>query len=109
MAQPQDKLGITNGDLVPAAVMPAALTKATLKYEDGSTQVFNSDGTTVFDEHGQSEEGTWSVVEDGKYNSFWPPSYRSTYTISWIVEGSEIVGLTFVEVDKGDRYVGRYQ
>ena len=109
MAQPQNSSGITTGDLVPAAVMPAVLTKAPLVFEDGATQFFRSDGSTVYDDHGQSEEGTWSVVEDGKYTSFWPPNYHSTYAITWIVEGSEIVGLTFVEVDKGDRYVGRYQ
>ncbi|WP_248294525.1 hypothetical protein [Actinoplanes sp. TBRC 11911] len=109
MAQPNGNSEITNGDPVPAAVMPAALTKAPLVFEDGATQVFKSDGSTVYDDHGQTEEGTWSVVEDGKYASFWPPAYRSTYAVSWIVEGSAIVGLTFVEVDKGDRYAGRYQ
>ena len=109
MAQTDHNPGVANGDLVAAADMPAALTAATLVFEDGATQVFSSDGRTIYDDHARRTEGTWSVLEDGKFSSFWPPSYRATYTLSWIVEDAATVGLTFTETGRGERFVGRYR
>ena len=109
MAQPHHNSGVADGDLVSAADMPAALTAAALVFEDGATQVFSSDGHTIYDDHARRTGGTWSVLEDGKFSSFWPPSYRATYTLSWIVEGGATVGLTFIEIGRGERFVGRYQ
>ena len=94
---------------MPAAEMAAALTAATLVFADGATQVFTSDGRTTYTEHGRTTEGEWSVVRDGEFSSFWPPDYRATYTLRWIVEGASTVGLSFTDAGGGQRFEGRYQ
>jgi len=99
----------TDGDLVPAADMAAALTAATLVFEDGATQVFTPDGQTTYVEHGRTTKGEWSVVKDGEFSSFWPPDYRASYTLRWIVEGASTVGLSFTDTISGQRFRGRYQ
>jgi len=81
-----DDLNVTNGELVLARDMPDALTAATLRFQDGSTQVFTADGKTTYVEQGRSSQGQWSLMNDGEFSSFWPPSYRATYALRWIVE-----------------------
>jgi hypothetical protein len=81
-----------DGELVSAGDMTAALTAATLQFRDGSTQVFTPDGKTTYVEHGRATAGEWSVVGDGKFSSFWPPDYRATYTVRWIIDESATVG-----------------
>jgi hypothetical protein len=98
-----------NGELVAAADMPSALTAATLVFGDGATQVFTADGHTTYVEQGRTTIGEWSVVSDGKFSSFWPPDYRATYTLQWIVEGSSPTGLSFTEEGRGQRFDGRYR
>jgi hypothetical protein len=98
-----------NGELVVAADMPSALTAATLVFGDGATQVFTVDGHTTYVEQGRTTIGEWSVVTDGKFSSFWPPDYRATYTLQWIVEGSSPTGLSFTEDGRGQRFDGRYR
>ena len=98
-----------DGELVAAADMPSALTAATLVFGDGATQVFTADGHTTYVEEGRPTAGEWSVVSDGKFSSFWPPDYRATYTVRWIVEGSSRTGLSFIEDGRGQRFDGRYQ
>jgi hypothetical protein len=98
-----------DGELVAAVDMPSALTAAPLVFGDGTTQVFNADGTTTFGEAGRMTTGEWSVLSDGKFSSFWPPDYRATYTLRWIVERSSPTGLSFTADARGQRFDGRYQ
>lgn len=88
--------------------IPRAVTAAELVYEDGSTQEFRSDGTTTYVEGGRPTAGEWYVDEDGRFCSFWPPSYRACYELSWVVEAGEFVGVAFREVGRGAVSVGRY-
>lgn len=81
-----DYLKVANGDLVLAKDMPDALTAATLVFGDGARQTFTPDGKTTYVDHGGSTQGEWSIVEDGAFSSFWPPDYRATYGLRWIVE-----------------------
>jgi hypothetical protein len=89
--------------------MPSALTAATLVFGDGTTQVFTVDGRTTYVEQGRTTTGEWSVVSDGKFASFWPPDYRATYTLRWIVEEGSPIGLSFTEDGRGQQFDGRYQ
>ena len=104
-----DDLKVANGDLVLAKDMPAALTAATLHFPDGATQVFTADGKTTYVEQGRSSQGEWSVMDDGEFSSFWPPSYRATYALRWIVEAGSVTGLSFIHEETSDRFDGRYE
>lgn len=101
-------LQVRNDDLVEADHMPAALTAGTLLFTDGATQVFSSDGRTVYTEDGRLSRGDWWVLGDGKFGSFWPPDYRAAYCLRWIVENGAITGLTFTETERGTRFEGRF-
>jgi hypothetical protein len=104
-----DDLNVTNGDLVLAKDMPDALTAAALRFGDGATQVFTADGKTTYVEHGRSSTGEWSVMDDGEFSSFWPPSYRATYALRWIVETGSVTGLSFIHEETAERFDGRYE
>lgn len=104
-----DDLTVNDGDPVPAGAMADALTAAPLVFGDGATQVFATDGTTTYVESGRQTSGEWWVLEDGKFSSFWPPSYRAVYSISWIADHGAPIGLTFVQQHGGGRFDGRYQ
>jgi hypothetical protein len=106
--EPLRDLRVGHDDLVGADRMAAALTAGTLVFADGATQVFTSDGRTTYVDRGRPTEGDWSVLGDGEFSSFWPPSYRATYTVRWVVEGGEIRGLVFTATDRGTRFEGRY-
>jgi hypothetical protein len=109
MTTPASNSHQTDGALVSAADMTAALTAGTFVFEDGATQVFHESGqTTYVDQHGTTQ-GEWSVIDDGEFSSFWPPNYRATYTVRWIVEGTMTTGLTFTAATGGQRFAGRYQ
>jgi len=81
-----------NANLVLAKDMQDALTAATLVFGDGARQTFTADGKTTYVEHGGSTQGEWSIVQDGEFSSFWPPDYRATYVIRWIVEEGAVKG-----------------
>lgn len=100
---------VADGDLVTAQDMSAALSMAPLVFADGATQLFTPDGQTIYTEHGRPTKGEWSIVEDGTFASFWPPEYRATYNLRWTVEGTKVVGLSFTEMSRGQRFDGRYQ
>jgi hypothetical protein len=104
-----DDLKVTDGGLVLARDIPRALTEATLDFGSGATQSFAADGTTTYTERGRPTQGEWSVAGDGKFSSFWPPAFRATYALRWIVEGEAITGLSFVPDGSGDRFDGRYR
>ena len=109
MTRPDDVPATTDRELVRAADMPDALTAATLVFDDGATQTFTPDGRTTYVEHGRQTAGEWSVVADGTFSSFWPPDYRATYALRWIVEGNSPVGLSFTDARSGQRFDGRYR
>jgi hypothetical protein len=97
------------GERIAADDIARAVTAAELVYEDGSTQVFRADGSTTYVEHGRPTAGEWYVDDEGRFCSFWPPSYRACYDLRWIVEAGEFVGITFRDIDHGSESVGRYR
>jgi hypothetical protein len=109
MTRPDDAPAATNGEFVGAADMADALTAATLVFDDGATQTFTLDGRTTYVEQGRQSAGEWSVVADGTFSSFWPPDYRATYALRWIVEDKSPVGLSFTDTHSGQRFDGRYR
>ena len=109
MTRPDDVPAATNDELVRAADMADALTAATLVFDDGATQKFTPDGRTTYVEQGRQTAGEWSVLADGTFSSFWPPSYRATYALRWIVEDDSPVGLSFTDARSGQRFDGRYR
>jgi hypothetical protein len=100
---------VVDGQLVDGADMIAALTAAQFVFQDGATQSFTADGRTTYVERGVPSAGEWSVAGGGTFASFWPPTYRATYTVRWIVENGVPVGVSFTETRSGVRYDGRYQ
>ena len=109
MPRPSDYPKVANRDLVLAKDMAAALTSATLVFADGARQTFTSDGTTTYVDRGGSTQGEWSIVEDGAFSSFWPPDYRATYVVRWIVEDGAVSGLSFTQSGHGNQFDGRYE
>ena len=98
-----------DGEPVAVAVIPRAVTAGVVLFDDGATQTFDANGDTSYVEaDGRRTQGKWYVDEDGRFCSFWPPTYRACYGLLWIVEGDEIVGLRFTELDRGTRFDGRY-
>jgi hypothetical protein len=104
-----DYLKVANGDLVLAKDMPDALTSATLVFGDGTRQTFTADGKTTYVDPGGSTRGEWSILEDGAFLSFWPPDYRATYVVRWIVEDGAVSGLSFIQAGGSNRFDGRYE
>jgi hypothetical protein len=98
-----------DGQPVDAGDMIAALTAAEFVFHDGATQSFTADGRTTYVERGTPSAGEWSVTGAGTFASFWPPTYRATYTVRWIVENGVRVGVTFTDTRSGVRYDGRYR
>jgi hypothetical protein len=101
-------LRVGNDELVHADHMSAALTAGTLVFGDGATQIFTPDGHATYTEHGRSSQGDWWVLGDGNFASFWPPDYKGTYVVRWVVAEGAITGLTFRETEGGARFEGRY-
>jgi hypothetical protein len=99
----EDGAAVSTGDI------PRAVTAARLLYGDGATQVFTMDGRTTYSERGGDSAGEWYVDEQGRFCSFWPPSYRACYALRWIVEDAQIVGLRFTGLRDGVTFEGRYQ
>jgi hypothetical protein len=76
-----DDVEVSDGDVVAPALIPRALTAGELVFSDG----------------------------DGHFGSFWPPSYRASYELRWMVENGAVVGLRFTELGRGSRVDGRYR
>jgi hypothetical protein len=101
---------VVDGEPVAASLIPLALTAGELVFDDGATQTFAANGDTSYIEaDGRPTQGTWYIDEDGRFCSFWPPTYRACYGLVWIVEGDEIVGLGFTQLSRGARFDGRYR
>jgi hypothetical protein len=100
---------VVDGEPVAASLIPRTVTAGKLLFDDGATQTFDVHGDTTYVEaDGRPTHGKWYVDDDGRFCSFWPPTYRACYGLLWIVEGDEIVGLSFTEVGRGTRSDGRY-
>jgi hypothetical protein len=100
---------VVDGQPVDAVDMIAALTAAQFVFQDGATQSFTADGRTTYVDRGTPSAGEWSVTGDGTFASFWPPTYRATYTVRWIVKDGVRVGVSFTDTRSGVRYDGRYR
>jgi hypothetical protein len=100
---------VSDGDRIDPADIAAALTRAPFTYADGATQVFTPDGRTVYTENGTRSSGEWKVDDDGRFQSFWPPSEYTTYDVSWIAgPDGEAVGIRFADPNRGTTFDGRY-
>ncbi len=103
------KSPIKDGDRIDANDIPRALTLAPFTYADGAKQVFTSDGRTVYTERGRPSPGEWKVEEDGRFQSFWPPSEYTSYDLTWIAgPNGEAVGIRFADPIRGVTFEGRY-
>jgi hypothetical protein len=100
---------VRDGDRINPADIPSALTRAPFAYADGATQVFTPDGRTVYTEKGAPSSGEWKVDDDGRFQSFWPPSEYTTYEVSWIANSDgEAIGIRFADLKRGATFDGRY-
>ena len=100
---------VVDGERVAASLIARAVTARELLCDDGATQTFDVNGDTSYVEaDGRPTQGKWYVDEDGRFCSFWPPTYRACYDLLWIVEGDDIVGLSFSQLGRGMRFDGRY-
>jgi len=109
MIEALQQIDVADGDPVAAEQITLALTAGNFVYGDGATQVFEADGATTYVEHGRETRGRWHVDDEGRFCSFWPPSYRACYDLRWIVEAAIIVGLRFSEPQGGTRFDGRFR
>jgi hypothetical protein len=104
-----ETLEVVDREPVAASLIPRAVAAGELVYDDGATQTFEASGETSYvGADGRPTHGTWYVDEDGRFCSFWPPTYRACYDLLWIVERDEIVGLSFTEQGRDTRFDGRY-
>ena len=99
-----------DGELITAEDMSAALVAGALVYSDGASQTFATDGRrTTYVERGTPTHGTWEIVGDGEFSSFWPPDYHANYVVRWIVQHGSRVGIRFTEIRSGNRFDGLYR
>ena len=104
-----EKIEAVDGDPVAAEDIPAAVTAGKLAYSDGATQVFADDGSTIYTEEDSDTRGEWYVDDQGRFCSFWPPTYRACYDLRWIVENEVIAGLSFSDLHQSATFEGRYE
>ncbi len=102
------KRPIKDREMVQAADIADAVTAGSFLYDDGATQTFDTSGATTYIEHGAPTHGEWYLDDEGHFCSFWPPSYRACYELRWLVEGGEVIGLEFTELNRGSTFAGRY-
>lgn len=107
--QALQNLRVDDGDPVTTEHIAIAVTSRSLVYDDGATQTFEPGGRTTYVAHEQRSRGQWYVDSEGRFCSFWPPSYRACYDLHWIVEKGRIVGLRFTERERRSVFVGRYR
>lgn len=67
-----------------------AIAGKTVLYDDGNSQVFAADGTTLYVDNGHDTHGAWRV-RDGLFESVWQPSQRwDGYRIEISADGERI-------------------
>src|SRR3546814_18108947 len=71
-----------DGDGIDAADIPSALTRAPFTYANSATQVFTSDGRTVYTERGKPSPGEWKGDDDGRFQSFGAQTAYTTYDVT---------------------------
>lgn len=98
-----------DGEPVARADIAKAVTAGRLVYADGANQVFSIEGRTTYSEQGGDSAGEWYIDDNGRFCSFWPPSYRACYALRWLVEDKRIVGLRFTGLRDGVTFDGRYE
>jgi hypothetical protein len=108
MPRSLESLSPVDGERVAAKNLVAAVTAGRIRYDDGAEQVFDADGVTTYVERGHPTRGEWYVDSQGRFASFWPPSYRASYDLRWLVENGSIVGLHFTHAEDGSEFSGRY-
>lgn len=101
-------LSPADGEQVATKNLVAALTAGPIVYDDGAEQVFDADGVTTYVDRGHPTRGEWYLDSRGRFASFWPPSYRASYDLRWLVEDGSIVGLRFTHTGDGAQFSGRY-
>ena len=84
------------------AAITGLLTGATLTYDDGSNQVFNAGGGTVYTKDRPST-GRWQVRGD-RYCSVWPPS--DVWACYDVTNGAGAIGFV---ADDGSVILGQLQ
>lgn len=104
-----ERLNAENGARVAPEHIAPAVTAGGLVYDDGATQVFDDSGATTYVEAGRTTHGEWYLDSEGRFCSFWPPSYRACYDLFWIVEQGSVTGLRFAGLDGGTVFTGRYR
>jgi len=109
MLESLENIHVMDGDAVTTEHIRIALTAGSFVYDEGATQVFEPTGATTYVEQGQQTRGEWYLDDDGRFCSFWPPTYRACYDLQWIVEGGRIAGLRFTELGRGSHFDGRYR
>lgn len=109
MVRSLDNLGVADGEPVPAEQIATAVTAGEFAYSDGSTQTFEPGGVTTYVENGRRTHGEWYVDGQGRFCSFWPPSYRACYDLHWVAENGRVVGLRFTGTGRGSVFDGRYR
>jgi len=102
------KRPIKDREPVQAAEIAEAVAAGSFSYDDGATQTFETSGATTYIEHGRPTRGEWYVDDEGRFCSFWPPTYRACYDLRWLVEDGKVVGLEFTEINRGETFIGRY-
>ncbi|QYN26443.1 hypothetical protein K1T34_42260 [Amycolatopsis sp. DSM 110486] len=103
-----ESLSPADGEQVATKNLLAALTAGRIVYDNGAEQVFDHSGVTTYVDRGHPTRGDWYVDADGRFASFWPPSYRASYDLYWMVEDGSIVGLRFIHCGDGSQFSGRY-
>jgi hypothetical protein len=98
-----------DGDPVTPDRIPAALTAGEFLYDDGATQIFSPSGATTYVEGGQPTSGEWYLDEHGQFWSFWPPTERTHYELTWLVEEGRVRGLRFNGRNNDLTFVARYR
>jgi hypothetical protein len=98
-----------NGARVGPEYVVPAITAGGFVYDNGATQVFDASGATTYVEAGRKTHGEWYLDGEGRFCSFWPPSYRACYELYWIVEQGSVTGLRFTELGRGAAFTGRYR
>ncbi|MEV0074523.1 MULTISPECIES: hypothetical protein [unclassified Amycolatopsis] len=108
MPRSLESLSPADGEQVAKKNLVAALTAGRIVYDDGAEQVFDHDGATTYTDRGHPTRGEWYIDADGRFASFWPPTYRASYDLRWVVEAGSIVGLSFTHCGDGSQFTGRY-
>lgn len=109
MTHHTQRRAVTNGATIPASEVAHAITHAPFTYDEGASQVFTADGRTTYTEGNQPSEGEWGIDEDGRFWSFWPPSYRATYDVTWVADDEgRAVGIHFTDTQGRPSFTGRY-